>query len=190
MAIISTFELLIKPQLPKNIPGTTTPIPGQVSKLSRNIILGYFLTLSNLSNSDFDFELVFTIKLPVGRVIDELVGIIDTSGSDIPFDLAPIGPNQFGATMQIPAQSTSLVILQPDLIQFPALLTSLNFEVRGFVEMRRAAASQALPPISIIATPEHRGTFFSSLSGSTPDEIGLDQVAYALPIKNGGCLDI
>lgn len=190
MTIISTFELLIKPQLPKNIPGTINPIPGQVSKLSRNVILGYFLTLANLSSSEFDCDIIFTIRLPEGRNIDELVGVIDTSGSDILFKLLPIDVNQFGATMKLPPQSTSLVILQPNLIEFPALLTSLNFEVRGFVEIRRTAVSQALPPITIIATPEHRGTFFSSLNGSTPDEIGLDQVAYALPIKNGGFLEV
>lgn len=48
MAIISTFELLIKPQLPKAVP-VGPVIPPQASKLSRNVILGYFLTLANLS---------------------------------------------------------------------------------------------------------------------------------------------
>jgi hypothetical protein len=189
MAIISTFELLIKPQLPKASP-VGPAIPPQALKLSRNVVLGYFLTLANLSNLDFECQLLFTIRLPEGRTLDELIGIVDTSGSDALFDLVAIDTNQFGATITLPPKSTTLVILQPDFVQFPNLLTSLDFEVRGFVEIRRTAVSLPLPPITIIATPEHRGTFFSNLDGSTPDEVGLDQIAYSLPIRNGGFLEI
>jgi hypothetical protein len=189
MAIISTFELLIKPQLPKAAP-VGPQIPPQALKLSRNVILGYFLTLANLSSSDFECQLLFTIRLPEGRTLDQLIGILDTSGSDAPFNLDPIGDNQFSAIISLPPKSTTLVILQPDFVEFPNLLTSLDFEVRGFVEIRRTPASLALPPITIIATPENRGTFFSNLDGNTPDEIGLDQIAYSLPIRNGGLLEV
>lgn len=189
MAIISTFELLVKPQLPKAAP-VGPVLPAQVSKLSRNVVLGYFLTLANLSNLDFECQLLFTIRLPAGRTLEELIGIVDTSGSDALFNLVAIDTNQFGATLTLPPQSTSLVILQPDFVEFPNLLTNLDFEVRGFVELRRTAASLALPSIKIIATPEHRGTFFSDLNGNTLDEVGLDQIAYSLPVRNGGVLDI
>jgi hypothetical protein len=189
MAIISTFELLIKPQLPKKAP-VASQIPPQALKLSRNVVLGYFLTLANLSSADFECQLLFTIRLPEGRTVGELIGIIDTSGSDKPFKLDPIGEDQFGSTIVLPPKSTSLIILQPNFVDSPNLLTSLDFEVRGFVEIRRTAASLALPPVTIIATPENRGTFFSNLDGSTPDEIGLDQIAYSLPIRNGGFLEV
>jgi hypothetical protein len=189
MAIISSFELLIKPQLPKAAP-VGPAIPPQASKLSRNVVLGYFLTLSNLDDLDFECQLLFTVRLPNGRTLDELIGIVDTSGSDELFNLTAIDTNQFGATITLPSKSTTLVILQPDFVEFPNLLTSLDFEVRGFVEIRRTAASLALPPIRIVATPEHRGTFFSNLNGNIPDEIGLDQIAYSLPVRNGGVLEI
>jgi hypothetical protein len=189
MATISTFELLVKPQLPKAAP-VGTAIPPQAVKLSRNVILGYFLTLANLSNVEFECQLVFTIRLPNTRTIEELIGIVDTSGSDAPFNLTTINPSQFGSIITLPAKSTTLVILQPDFIEFPNLLTDLDFEVRGFAEIKRTAASLALPPITIIATPENRGTFFSDLEGSTPDDIGLDQIAYSLPVRNGGVLEI
>jgi hypothetical protein len=189
MAVISTFELLVKPQLPKK-PPVGPQIPSQALKLSRNVILGYFLTLANLSSSDFECQLLFTIRLPQGRTISELIGIIDTSGSDEPFKLSRIEEDQFGSTIPLPPKSTSLIILQPNFVDFPNLLTSLDFEVRGFVEIRRTAASLTLPPVTIIATPENRGTFFSNLDGNTPDEIGLDQIAYSLPIRNGGFLEV
>jgi hypothetical protein len=189
MAIISTFELLVKPQLPQ-APPVGPAIPPQALKLSRNIIQGYFLTLANLSSVDFECQLVFTIRLPSTRTLEELIGIVDTSGSDITFDPTVIGISQFGSTITLAPKSTTLVILQPDFIEFPDLLTNLDFEVRGFAEIKRTATSLALPPITIIATPEHRGTFFSDLEGNTPDEIGLDQIAYSLPVRNGGVLEI
>jgi hypothetical protein len=50
MVIISTFELLIKPQLPKAL---APALPPNVSKLSRNVIQGYFLTLANLGDKEW-----------------------------------------------------------------------------------------------------------------------------------------
>jgi hypothetical protein len=187
MAIISTFELLIKPQLPKAL---APALPPNVSKLSRNVIQGYFLTLANHSDSEFECQLVFTVRLTNGRTVEEVINIVDTSGSDTPLEPTAINTTQFESTITLPAISTSLVILQPDFIEFPDLLTTLDFEVRGFTEIKRTPNSLALPPITIIATPEHRGTFFKSLDGSTPDEIGLDQIAYSLPVRNGGVLEI
>jgi hypothetical protein len=189
MTIISTFELLVKPQLPKS--GAVGPIiPAGAAKLSRNVIQGYFLTLANLSNIDFECQLLFTSRLPAGRALAELIGVVDSTGSDIPFNLNPISTTQFEAVLVLPAQSTSLVILQPDFIEFENLLTDLNFEVRGYVELKRTAASLSLPPIQIIATPEQRGTFFADLAGATVSRVGLDQISYALPVQNGGVLTV
>ncbi|MFM7442165.1 MAG: hypothetical protein ACKO2V_26790 [Snowella sp.] len=50
MALISTFELLLKPQLPKNI---TTTFP-ELAPLARTVLQGYFLSIANITD-----ELVF-----------------------------------------------------------------------------------------------------------------------------------
>ena len=44
MALVSTFEVLLKPQLPADLPAPFN----DVKNLSRNVIQGYFLTISNL----------------------------------------------------------------------------------------------------------------------------------------------
>ena len=48
MALVSTFELLLKPQLPA---ATTDKFPA-LGNLSRNILQGYFLTISNVNFFD------------------------------------------------------------------------------------------------------------------------------------------
>lgn len=45
MPIISTFEVLLKPQLPTDLPPEFTT----VQNLGRNLIQGYFLTILDLA---------------------------------------------------------------------------------------------------------------------------------------------
>jgi hypothetical protein len=87
--LISTFELLLKPQLP---PG----IPGVVSNLSRNVIQGYFLTIANLSSFDLALSLVFTTRLTPPTTLTDFIDFVDTSGTNIsgPLDPIPFG-NKF-----------------------------------------------------------------------------------------------
>lgn len=46
--IVSTFEILVKPQLPTTLPPGTPVIPG-IGNLSRKVIQGYFLTVANVN---------------------------------------------------------------------------------------------------------------------------------------------
>ncbi len=57
--LVSTFELLLKTQLPKEVEvdGVVTPLP--ISPLNRAIVQGYFLTIANVTKSDAKLELSF-----------------------------------------------------------------------------------------------------------------------------------
>ncbi|WP_094591136.1 hypothetical protein [Vulcanococcus limneticus] len=60
MAHVSTFEILLKPQLPKSI----TEARPELAPLARTILQGYFLTISNLSNKLVFLSLVVTTRSP------------------------------------------------------------------------------------------------------------------------------
>lgn len=68
--LISTFELLLKSQLPTDLPPT---VPPEAKNLSRNVIQGYFLTISNLSSVDIVLSLVFTTRLNPPTTLDKLI---------------------------------------------------------------------------------------------------------------------
>lgn len=184
--IISTFELLVKPQLPKDLPDTISDSTKQkIARLRRTAIQGYFLTIANLSSADVVLILTFTANLPSGRSIDDLLAFLDTTGStiddDIPVKLEPVkGTNKFIAFTSLRAHSTGLFLLQPDITR-DGLLENADFEVRGFAEV---SVSSNTGNVSTLITPEHRGTFFDNLTGK--GSAGRDQIAYSLPVQNGG----
>jgi hypothetical protein len=55
MAFVSTFELLLKPQLPKAITASRPELAG----LTRTVIQGYFLTISNITDNLIYLSVVF-----------------------------------------------------------------------------------------------------------------------------------
>jgi len=188
--IISTFELLVKPQLPKDtqLPGTIPDsVKQKIGKLRRTAIQGYFLTIANLSSVNLMLTLTFTANLPSGITIEDLVAFLDTTGSNMggnkPVDLEPVPgfPNKFMASAPLMSQGTGLFLLQPNIISKPKLLDDADFEVRGFVEVTVPSGGSN---VSVLITPEHRGTFFDNLTGT--GSAGRDQIAYSLPVQNGG----
>jgi hypothetical protein len=188
--IISTFEILVKPQLPTDLPpGVTASVKDKIAKLRRTVIQGYFLTIANLSAVDASLTLTFTVKLPQGIPIEDLVTFFDTTGSDMGEDelgmLKPVKgfPNKFSISIFLPSQSTGLLILQPNILSEP-LLNDASFEVRGFAEISLNSSLSGVKQIDFLITPEHRGTFFSDLDGTGSP--GRDQIAYSLPVQNGG----
>lgn len=194
--LISTFELLIKPQLPKdaildNVPGVTPELKNKISQLRRNAIQGYFLTLANLGARDLLLSLVFTVKNNADLV--KIVPILDTTGSDDAFgSLTPI-PSPFAnklsfSPLPLVAGDTALFLLQPNFLSFPELLVDTNFEVRGFVEVFLSSLSGRPRNAQIQVTPEHRGTFYKFPENDPNTISGLDQYAYSLPVQNGGLL--
>jgi hypothetical protein len=194
--IISTFELLVKPQLPKDsvlstIPGISPELRNKVKQLRRNAIQGYFLTLSNLSSSDLLLSLVFTTQN--NTPLDKVVPILDTRGSDDKLGTltpnTPLPSNKFSfSPLKLAANDTALFLLQPNFFNAPNLLVDTNFEVRGYVEVFLSSMSPRPLNAAIQVTPEHRGTFYNFPENDPNTLSQLDQYAYSLPVQNGGLL--
>lgn len=193
--LVSTFELLVKPQLPKpnelNLPpGTSIPpdVLDKIGKLGRTVIQGYFLTIANVRSNPVTIDLVFTSVTP-NIDISKTFTFIDVLGVNTPGDLVPqMGNGKARFTATIPGNDTSLFILQPDILIQDAngrlLVETADFEVRGYVEIFRSALSLSRRA-TVLLTPEQRGTFFKDLSATDPQ---LDQVIYNLPTASGRAL--
>jgi hypothetical protein len=194
--LVSTFEVLLKPQFPK--------IPGGFNALTRTTIQGYFLTIANVNFFPVTVSVVLTIKFPIDSTdpnaaperptsFADFIDAVDISGQNIfPTDpqatLVPeIVPqnNKARLTFTIPENATSLFVLQPDFINQPDLLTAANFEARGYVEIFLSSLSGS-DTATLLVNPEQRGTFFKTLDSENLSEIGLDQTTYNLPVSNGG----
>lgn len=202
--IISTFELLVKDQLPKlsNVvtqtppatPAGPTPVAGVVEKLEklrRTVIQGYFLTISNLNASELVLSVVFTFSSDAP--INDILSVLDLTGSSknkiLNIDEQDIfePKKKVRYTFKIDGSATVLLLLQPDII-FSNLLETKDFEVRGYVELFVSAFSSDVQTAFLQVTPEHRGTFFKELEGNKPTV--LDSIQYALPVANGGHLQL
>ncbi len=194
--LISTFELLVKPQLPKDdildrVPNLPAAVKNKVAQLRRNAIQGYFLTIANPGTQDLVLSLVFTVKNSVD--LDRIVPILDITNSDDTFGNLTITPTRLGnklrfSPLTLAAGDTALFLLQPNFLSFPQLLVDTNFEVRGYVEVFPSSFSPQAINAQIQVTPEHRGTFYN-FAASDPDTLSqLDQYAYSLPVQNGGLL--
>jgi hypothetical protein len=189
--IISTFELLVKPQLPKDseLPGTIpASVKEKIGRLRRTAIQGYFLTIANLSSDNIMLTLTFTVTAnPNSKITDDLLAFLDTTGSTmggnslVKLESVPGFDNKLFAVAPLMAQGTGLFLLQPNIIK-PELLDDADFEVRGFAEVTVSSPSAA--NVSVLITPEHRGTFFDNLTGT--GSARRDQIAYSLPVQNGG----
>ncbi|WP_341525205.1 hypothetical protein WKK05_21665 [Nostoc sp. UHCC 0302] len=178
MAFISTFELLLKPQLPKRITDTRP----ELSPLARNILQGYFLTIANVTNELVFLSLVVTTRTP-GLEPDKILTVLDTTGVNGPvssvFDgIGEIKKSRF--TFPLNGNDTGLFILQPNALN-EELREAANFELRGYVEIYISSVSTP-KTTQLLITPEHRGTFFGT------DRAELGEVAYVLPLANGKSL--
>lgn len=173
--LVSTFELLLKPQLPKEI---TDRVP-ELSSLSRKIVQGYFLTIANVTKDFVYLSLVFTNKTP-GLNPKTIATFLDTNGTNDPvsqvFDRdGQVTKSRF--TIPLNGNDTGLFILQPNILD-SSLLKAANFELRGYVEIFLSSGSTP-KKTELLITPEHRGTFFGE------DSSNLGEVAYSLPIATG-----
>lgn len=190
--LVSTFEVLVKPQLPS--------IAGN-KNLSRKVIQGYFLTIANVNFFPVTVSLVFTVRFPnnpgseteLPTSFNDFLQAVDISGQNLfkgQFPEANLIPeivpenNKARLTFTLPANGTGLLILQPNILK-PDLLAEADFEARGYVEIFLSSLSGS-DTATLLVTPEQRGTFFNDLNGATPDDVNLDQIAYALPVSNGG----
>ncbi|PSB44136.1 hypothetical protein, partial [Chamaesiphon polymorphus] len=192
--LVSTFEVLVKPQLPRASdlpPGV--PVPPGLGNLSRNVLQGYFLTIANVNFFPVTVSVVFTLKFPEnpGGAIpspvnfDDFLNAVDISGVNL-FAANPSAKlvpevvpqnNKARITFTLPENGTGLLILQPNILN-SQIITDANFEARGYVEIFLSSLSGS-DEATLLITPEQRGTFFKDLNGATPAEVGLDQIAYA-----------
>ncbi len=198
--LVSTFEVLVKPQFPR-LPGS--PLP-QIDQLTRNVIQGYFLTIANVNFFPVTVSLVFTIRFPEGTTVrpksfDDFIQAVDISGENLlpgPSSTVKLVPeivpqnNKARITFTLPENGTGLLILQPNILDTKLdLLTETNFEARGYVEIFLSSLSGS-NDATLLVTPEQRGTFYrSSVDGTIAGET-LDQIAYSLPVSNGGVFNL
>lgn len=190
--LVSTFEVLVKSQF---------PAVGVGESLSRKVIQGYFLTVANVNFFPVTVSVVFTVKFPedplnptaLPKDFKDFLNAVDISGINLfsnansDATLVPeIVPqnNKARLTFTLPENATGLLLLQANLLN-PEITSGANFEARGYVEIFLSSLSGS-DTATLIVTPEHRGTFFKDLNGETPADVGLDQIAYALPVSNGG----
>ena len=211
MAIISNFELLLKPIAP--------PV-GPASEIGRVVVQGYFLEISNLESRDI--KLIFRTRTSVKQAGDgvntEFVSttVSPTSPNNIVvYDITQdniFTTNMTLAGQQIPGkqwghyvnclflpagQTASLAIL-PNV---QALLAgSPDLAIRGYTELVLSSDIDSLSPLTfsspesarILVSPEHRGTFvdpqFDPSNFGTQLGLDFDQLAYSLPTANGKAL--
>jgi hypothetical protein len=177
--LVSTFELLVTKIAP--------PGGSPADSIVRNVVQAYFLNIANPNGLDAYLELQFTATSPSLRR-DNTVIIRDVSNNNEFDELTATGdPNKFTYHFMLPAQDTALIDLQPDILKQEVLDKGL--EVRGYVEIFLVKPSDSSLPFveqgDFLLTPEHRGTFFKSL---TPPDQQLDQEALGLPTATGSAL--
>lgn len=185
--LISTFELLVKRQLPRAIidsAGNEIILP--TSPLSRAIIQGYFLSIANTTANSADLILNFKSVTAVINLPDLTATFLDANGINLIGDVIPTVDNAYKYPITLAGNTTCLFILQPDLLN-PQALTNLNIELRGYADIELDSATSSA---ELLITPEHRGTFFRpGINNNTPrSERQLGEVAYSLPTASGGSL--
>ncbi len=210
MALVSTFELLVKRIAP------LTP-SDPINAAFRRVVQGYFLTISNPNDQFLIIRVRATIPTWVGsppspnpqnarELINGPEGIrnhiytYDITGgaargqviySSLLGPSLPCGENakrfQTGFLFLPPCQTAAVKIL-PDLESEAINLGNPSLEIRGYVEIFRTSFFP-IPqePVELVLTPEIRGTF---LDNNYPDFCGgnsldFDQIAYSLPLADG-----
>jgi hypothetical protein len=182
---ISPFELLLKPIAPR---GFDTNI---VNKLARNVVQGYFLTISNLKNKERNLVFKFTISAPqqppdnanVSRIFENRVILLfDVAGKNLSLSLKRIEDNNSfikyeSDNLLLPSLATVSVQLLPDITVFLKNSQAL-LEVRGFASIEAEDKESG----ELFLNPEIRGTFIPNdlTTNPSPD---IDQLSYSLGIR-------
>lgn len=214
---ISTFELLLNvSQLPREIKGLP---PEFVTKLedfkrvSREILQGYFLTISNLEERKITLELVFTVvsspnedKFENTKKLETSIvtSFFDSTGDNEikSFTSSPKTINTSSVMVSLEPKDTGLLIVQPNPFLLLKPLKDSEIEIRGYVEVNNFQdINKNYGTTRVLLTPEHRGTFYQLEIPKKPDNSidlskelklaenqQLDQIAYSLPTGTGGAL--
>ncbi len=197
---VSTFELLLnKPQLPGPL---INSVPN-LAPIGRELIQGYFLTISNLESRDITLLVSFKVIKGFSETkFDEITteAFYDFNGDNFDETIIDVAPtkNTRSYILTLPAFDTGLFILQPDPKLLVDLLQQTNptdedikkteVEIRGYVSIQLLPSNSQ--ETNILLTPEHRGTFYNLkelLKGENSDPLAVQpaQIAYSLPVAGG-----
>lgn len=193
MPAISTFELLLKPQLPANL---TTQFP-ELKPLSRVVLQGYFLTVANLDDKPVTLSLAFVSRTPT---LDKrnVLAVLDTQDQNGPLsiDLSASRPPANRPTplegeldktkykFTLNANDTGIVLVQPNAA-IKSIRDAAKFEVRGYVEL--SLSSENLQQQGrVLISAEHRATFYDG--DDLNNRAALGEINYPLPLATGGSL--
>jgi hypothetical protein len=195
--IVSHFELIYKPQSP-NAPTGSAAVD--------NLIQGYFLELTNLSEQSIKYKLALktvSVSDPNRSVGGNALFILDRPDSDNEFSRfsGAVAGQTFSPTSGLielePNETALLAVLPSAFGPIPGVdttpLTAPTFEVRGIVEITipslftsssffDPSVPQAAVDIATLITPQNRTTYFKA------DGTISDQTQASLPISNGQAL--
>jgi hypothetical protein len=203
---VSTFELLLNvTQLPREVQGVP---PGNLEifrPISREVIQGYFLTISNLEKKALVLQLIFTVVSSTNEdKFDNAVvsSFFDAEGSNQILTFNALTPETRSLILTLPSQETGLLVVQPNPFLLLKNLDESEIEIRGYVEIKQLqSCGEGSAVAKILLTPEQRGTFYNLQIPTLPDgsfdrkadlklseRQQLDQITYSLPTGTGGCL--
>lgn len=185
-AIISNYELLVKPILDARM----AP--------NRTVIQGYFLTISSaaslLTRLTIDLNFTGNIPLTLPDQTPRVLGLFDSNGANS--EIPQLSPNSTDNTYRITlsgARRTGLFLLQPN-ISIDGVFEDRSIEIRGLARIRLVSAESIFgPPPSnssfpIILSAQQRGTFLPQGSIVPPSTGDYDQLAYSLPLATPSAL--
>ncbi|MEL7224598.1 MAG: hypothetical protein AAGL17_06985 [Cyanobacteria bacterium J06576_12] len=202
---VSTFELLLNAsQLPREVQGVPATALEVFRPISRDVLQGYFLTISNLEKREVTLKLIFTVvsspaedKFDAGTV----TSFFDASGVNTILSVASPTPTTRSVIVTLKPNDTGLLLVQPDPLLLLEPLDTSEIEIRGYVEVKNLqSCDEGFGITRVLLTPEHRGTFYTlevpenddgidrDAELTLSDEQQLDQIAYSLPTGTGGAL--
>ena len=171
---VSNYELLVKPIIQPGAP-------------NRTVIQGYFLTIANPTSSNLEVELAFTAFTP-GFTSSSFASFWDIDGSNDSTTLTFENAFLQVYRLNLPAFDTGLFLLLPNVLN-EDVVTDRDTEIRGYVTLSIPAAS----PIpdgdnmrTLLLSVQQRGTFLPEGEILLPPAGDFDQLAYSLPLANGG----
>lgn len=193
---VSTFELLVKAIAPRK---PSNPITDEIT---RRVVQGYFLTVTNLEPEDLKLQIEFVISLPSADNPNPKARILEGNtilAYDIAFDpnkkldIKRIDPSnkkvgRYISEFNLPAGQTASVQLLPNLT--PDLLEDPDpqIEIRGYANLVNITPGKDKKPVDVLLSPEIRGTFLpNEIEPGQP--LDFDQIAYSLPLASGKALN-
>jgi len=195
---VSTFELLVKRIAPPQPPGS--PGAAAFNAVSRRVIQGYFLTITNLEESAVFYQLVFVQSTPqgtaTGRSLDggTAEALIDIAGENSRLRLLRLGStDRFQVIFTLPAKQTASVQLLPRLTVNLVSDNDPPIEIRGYVELLVSRflnnrGFRGRNSVKVLLNPETRGTFLpNNFPNVTTGD--FDQLNYPMVVASGKALN-